>query len=139
MKKNQIIVTEDGNGLVTKAFAKQARIFGTPEYKIWREFLKDLQDAQMVINTIKKDTKKDTYRKNMTYDNMRSYITTETNSKEILKEFENLFIKSKVQTCPYDYVTNWFIAKFPNYKKHSVFEDKQEENKNSNDELKIEG
>ena len=45
MKKNQIVVLENGNGLVTKAFAKQARIFGTPEYKLWKQFIADNEGA----------------------------------------------------------------------------------------------
>lgn len=40
MKKNQIVVLENGNGLVTKAFEKRARIFGTAENIAWREFVK---------------------------------------------------------------------------------------------------
>ena len=33
MKKNAIITINDKEAQVTKAFAKQARIFGTPEYR----------------------------------------------------------------------------------------------------------
>ena len=135
MKKNQIVVLENGNGLVTKAFEKQARIFGTPEYKLWREFLKDNKDAKMEIRTIKKNTKKDTYRKNMTYDNMREYISVLPNREKLVAEFDKVIVQSKLQTCPYDYVANWFKAKFPNYKTHDFFtvvekeESKSETNK----------
>ena len=121
MKKNQIMVMDNGNGLVTKAFAKQAKIFGTPEYKMWREFKKENPEAEMKIRTIKKNTKKDTYRRNMTYNNMREYIKVQDNSENNLKEFEKLIVESKVQTCPYEYVVNWFVAKFPKYKEHCVF------------------
>ena len=140
MKKNQIIVLENGNGLVTKAFEKQARIFGTAENIAWREFVKVYPNAKMETKTIKKNTKKDTYRRNMTYNNMREYIKTETKSKELLEEIENIIIKSKVQTCPYDYVANWFIAKFPNYKTNEIFVDKEKEEKEtSKNDLKIAG
>lgn len=54
MRKNQIILTNDKNGLVTKAFAKQARIFGTPEYRMWQEFLKDFSNAKMVVKKAKR-------------------------------------------------------------------------------------
>ena len=136
MKKNQIMVMDNGNGLVTKAFAKQAKIFGTPEYKMWREFKKENPEAEMEIRTIKKNTKKDTYRKNMTYNNMREYISVQANSESNLVEFEKLLVESKLQTCPYDYVAHWFIAKFPKYKEHSVFKVvSNEENANSDDRL----
>ena len=49
MTKNQILVTPQGNGKVTKAFAKQARIFGTTEFKQWREFLSEFPNAKMII------------------------------------------------------------------------------------------
>ena len=40
----------DGNHvLVTKEFAKNAMIFGTPEYKLWREIRQDCKDAVMVV------------------------------------------------------------------------------------------
>ena len=140
MKKNQIVVLENGNGLVTKAFEKQARIFGTAENIAWREFVKFYPSAKMEIKIIKKNTKNDTYRRNMTYDNLREYIKTEPNSKVVLKEFDNVIIKSKVQTCPYDYVANWFIAKFPNYKTNEIFVDKEkEENETTKKDLKIVG
>ena len=54
MKNRQIILTENGNGLVTKAFAKQARIFGTPEYKLWKQFIADNEGAEMEIKKVNK-------------------------------------------------------------------------------------
>ena len=41
---------------VTREFAKNAMIFGTPEYKLWREIKADCPDAQMELKTIKKST-----------------------------------------------------------------------------------
>ena len=38
MKKNAIIYIDDTHAQVTKAFEKQARIFGTPEYREWRAY-----------------------------------------------------------------------------------------------------
>ena len=37
MKKNAPKFVDDNHVLVTKEFAKNARIFGTPEYKMWKE------------------------------------------------------------------------------------------------------
>ena len=45
---------DDTHVLVTKEFAKNARIFGTPEYKLWREIKQDCKDAEMVTKTIKR-------------------------------------------------------------------------------------
>ena len=46
---------DDTHVLVTKQFAKNARIFGTPEYKLWKEIRQDCEDAVMVTKTIKKN------------------------------------------------------------------------------------
>ena len=54
MKKNTIIILDATRAQVTKAFAKQARIFGTPEYREWRAFLAENPGTEMVTKTIKK-------------------------------------------------------------------------------------
>lgn len=51
MKKNAIIYIDDTHAQVTKAFEKQARIFGTPEYREWRAYRQDFPTAQMVTKT----------------------------------------------------------------------------------------
>ena len=135
MKNRQIILTEEGNGLVTKAFSKQARIFGTPEYKMWKQFVADNEGAEMEIRTVKKNTQSDKYCKNLTYKNMREHIETfekDKEEKKLIEEFETILIRSKVQVNPYKYVVNWFKATFPNYKEiQQSFEEKSEDvNKN---------
>ena len=136
MKKNQIVVLENGNGLVTKAFEKQARIFGTAENIAWREFVKVYPNAKMEIRTVKKNTQSDKYCKNLTYKNMREHIET-YNDEELMKEFERVLVRSKVQVNPYKYVVNWFKATFPNYKEiQQSFEEKSED---TNKNIKIAG
>lgn len=99
---------------VTKAFAKKAVIFGTEEYKLWREYLKDFPSAQMVTKTIKKkDDKKST--KNMTYENMETYISIQKDAKKLLEEYKKQKQLSKIQTSPYHYMVEWFKNTFENY------------------------
>ena len=43
----------DNQAQVTKAFAKKAQIFGTEEFKLWREYLAYYPEAKMVPKTIK--------------------------------------------------------------------------------------
>ena len=45
MKKNAVIYIDDTTAQVTKAFEKQARIFGTEEFKLWREYRKEFPEA----------------------------------------------------------------------------------------------
>lgn len=132
MTNRQIILTEDGNGLVTKAFAKQARIFGTPEYKLWKQFIADNEGAEMEIRTVKKNTQSEKYCKNLTYKNMEKHIET-FNDEKLMQEFEKVLVRSKVQVNPYKYVVNWFKATFPNYKEiQKSFDNENVENSNKN-------
>ena len=75
MKKNTIIILDATQAQVTKAFAKQARIFGTPEYREWRAFLAENPGTEMVTKTIKKAKDKKNDAKNRTYEKMAEYIS----------------------------------------------------------------
>ena len=107
--------------LVTKEFAKNARIFGTPEYKLWREIKKDCEEAEMVTKTIKKNPNKNTSTKNMTYERMAIYIREQDNAETLMIEFKKQVAISKVQNNPYRCVLAWFIQKFENYDSYKVF------------------
>ncbi len=89
MKKNAIIYIDDTHAQVTKAFAKQARIFGTPEYREWRAYRQDFPNAQMVTKTIKKAKNKKNDAKNRTYEKMAEYISLQENADELMKEFDS--------------------------------------------------
>lgn len=66
-KTASIIILDETHVQVTKAFAKNARIFGTAEYKTWRAVLKDLPGAEMVTKTIKIDFENNTLTMNYTF------------------------------------------------------------------------
>ena len=116
MKKNAIIYINDTQAQVTKAFAKQARIFGTPEYREWRAYRQDFPNAQMVPKTIKKAKNKKNDAKNRTYENMAEYISLQENAEELKKEFEAQKKLSIVQKSPYRFVLNWFLDTFSELK-----------------------
>ena len=59
MKKNAIIYIDDTHAQVTKAFEKQARIFGTPEYREWKAYRQDFPSAQMVTKTMEYKMRED--------------------------------------------------------------------------------
>ena len=113
MKKNAIIYIDDTHAQVTKAFEKQARIFGTREYREWRAYRQDFPNAQMVSKTIKKARNKRNDAKNRTYEKMAEYICLQENADELMKEFEAQKKISIVQKSPYRTVLNWFLATFP--------------------------
>lgn len=118
--KNAIIYINDTEAQVTKAFAKQARIFGTPEYKLWREYRKDFPEAQMVTKTIKKNASKRTY-KNLTYANMERFLKSQENGEELLKEFNIKKEVAAIQQNPYRAVLAWFLQTFPDYDNYKAF------------------
>lgn len=118
--KNAIIYINDTEAQVTKAFAKQARIFGTPEYKLWKEYRKDFPEAQMVTKTIKKNATKRTY-KNLTYVNMERFLKSQDNADQLLKEFKVKKEAAAIQQNPYRAVLAWFLAKFPKYDEYKEF------------------
>ncbi len=118
MKKNAIIYIDDTTAQVTKAFEKQARIFGTEEYKVWKAYREDFPAAKMVTKTIKKNPNKKSY-KNLTYANMELFIT-EQNS-ELLVELRKQIKLSKVQSNPYRAVLAWFLSEFPKYDEYKEF------------------
>ena len=119
--KNAPRFVDDTHVLVTKAFMKNARIFGTPEYKLWKEIRQDCPEAEMVLKSIKKNPSKRTSTKNMTYERMAIYIREQDNAETLMVEFKKQISLSKVQTNPYRCVLAWFIQKFANYDSYKAF------------------
>ena len=104
----------DTTAQVTKAFEKKACIFGTEEFKLWREYKKEFPKAKMVTKSIKKNPDQKN-RRNMTFENMEAYIATQPDTKALKKEFETIKQRSQIQKSPYQYVLSWFEAKFEGY------------------------
>lgn len=121
MKKNAPRFVDDIHVLVTKEFAKNARIFGTPEYKVWKEIRLDCPTAEMVTKTIRKNPDKKTSTKNMTYENMAIYIQEQNNAATLMVEFKRQIALSKVQANPYRCVLAWFRKTFENYDSYKAF------------------
>ena len=108
MTNNQIKITKNNNGLVSKEFAENSRIFGSAEFKAWREFLDVFPNAKMVV-----EKKNNNSNRNLTYKNMETYIRNE--KPELLKEFVKMQKISTIQRSPYNYVLNWFKEQFPEF------------------------
>ena len=137
MKNMKIEVINETTARVSKAFEKNAKIFGTPEYKLWREYLKEFPNATMTTKEIKKNANKKTYR-NMTYKNMKLFIEAQENSEVLKKEFERQKKMSKVQTNPYKAVLAWFCKEFEGYDNYKEFFKDKEENEEAADKAATE-
>ena len=121
MKKSAPKFVDDTHVQVTKEFAKNARIFGTAEYKLWKAIKADCPTAEMVLKSIKKNPDKKNDTKNMTYERMAIYIREQNNAETLMIEFKKQISLSKVQNNPYRSVLAWFIQKFENYDSYKNF------------------
>ena len=130
MKKNAIKIMDNNEAQVSKTFAKNARIYGTEEYRMWREFLVENPGFTMTTKTIKKNPDKRT-NKNLKYKNMRQFIKEQNNAEELLKEFEKEIRLSKIQSNPYRAVLAWFLQKFEKYDSYKEFFKNLDEQNNS--------
>ena len=106
---------------VTKEFAKNARIFGTAEYKLWKEIRQDCPNAEMVTKTIKRNPSKKVDTRNMTYANMKAFINEQDNAEELLAELEKQIKMSKIQANPYRCVLAWFLQRFEKYDSYKTY------------------
>ena len=125
MKKNVIRYLNDEEAQVTKAFMKNAAIFGTEEFQKWREYKAIYPKAQMVTKKIKKNPDQKN-RRNMTFENMKGFIKTQPNAKALEEEFETIKKRSKIQKSPYQYVLDWFEKKFEGYDDLDTFMEEKE-------------
>ena len=120
-KKSAPKFIDDTHVQVTREFAKNAMIFGTPEYKLWREIKVDCPKAEMVLKSIKKNPSKRISTKNMTYERMAMFIREQNDAEKLMAEFKKQIALSKVQTNPYLSVLAWFIQKFEDYDSYKAF------------------
>ena len=125
---------DDNTAQVTKAFEKKACIFGTDEFKMWREYKAMFPKAVMTTKSIKKNPNQKT-RRNLTFKNMVEYINTypEAEAKKLMEEYETIQKRSKVQASPYQYVLSWFEAKFEGYNDLKQFMAQKEEERSAED------
>jgi hypothetical protein len=120
-KKSAPKFVDDTHVQVTKEFSKNARIFGTAEYKLWKAIKADCPAAEMVMKSIKKNPNKKNDTKNMTYERMAIYIREQDDAAILMVEFKKQIAISKVQTNPYRSVLAWFIQKFEGYDSYKSF------------------
>lgn len=117
MAKMVIKMISETEAQVTKAFAKNAVIFGTEEYKLWREseeygtaeyeLLKNiLADFPTMTIIVKSGREKKTASKfkNLTYEKMRTYINVLDNADEMNAVMDTIEAQSKSQKSPYNFV-----------------------------------
>ena len=132
----KIVCVDEKNALVTKAFQKQASIFGTEEFKLWRAYKGMFPEAVMVTKSIKKNPDRKTNR-NLTYENMEKFLKTLPDSERLLQEFETVKTRSCVKTSPYRFTLEWFEATASKYGSYGSFVEETEEKRQVAEVLKL--
>lgn len=103
-------------------FRDAAEIYGSPEYNIVQAIMKDYPNIKVSIKS-GKEQKKPRDNKRLTYENMETYIKCFENADVLLERFNKVKKMSKPIKSPYKYVSDWFVAQFPDYKKIPEFEE----------------
>ena len=112
--KKQIMMNDDyTQAYATKAFLNKAKYFGSPEWEELRKFKIECPNVKLIPR--KSTSKKTSDTHNLTYDNMRKYLGTMENSKELMIKLDTTIIQSKVQKNPYRFVLAWFLKTFEGY------------------------
>ena len=106
--------------IMNNKFAAAAAKYGTAENKLMKEIRTDFPGmAEVVVSGRECDKAKPNHR--LTYDHMDEYIKVYENADELKEVFETVKAASIVLANPYKYVSDWFKAQFPDYKKPIVF------------------
>ena len=136
MKKNEIIYVNDTTAMVTKAFEKKSCIFGTEEFKLWREYKKEFPDAKMTTKSIKKNPDRKTNR-NLTYKNMEKFLCTLPDAENLVKQFKVIKTRSCTQNYPYRFVLDWFEEKVSGYESYGSFVEEAEKERRAAEVMQL--
>ena len=104
---NTIKFTSEKSAVASKSFLKKAMIYGTDEYKLYKEFKAENPNVTVTAKSIKKNPNKESY-KNLTYENMESYINELENKDVLLDKFARQKRMAVIAKNPYRNVLNWF-------------------------------
>ena len=115
---------------ITADFAKAMNNPDSEEYKTIAKIRRDFPEMEIVRKTHKTPT---TYRtkdgktfncnqfKNLTYENMETFMMGLPNGEEYMNEY--LFLRnhaSDIQTNGYTLIHRWFVKQFPDYQKNPL-------------------
>ena len=122
MNTNMITLNDDfSKAYVSASFMKKARVYGSREYAMLKEFRAENPD---IIVAVRKSASGNTG--SLSYENMERYIKSRPDAEKLLKEFKRVREESVIQRNRHLYVKNWFVAMFPNYKEAELFQKKEE-------------
>lgn len=129
--KNIEVLSADRIIVMSSAFEKKTRKFGSPEYNMLQQARRDNPGYTEVIRQFKTNTKQDRYA-GLTYDYMRWYIPlveSEEDSPAVLAGLEHLINISKSHSkCKrYATVKSWFLKRYPDVEIFGMDDEKLDE------------
>ena len=111
---------------MTKAESKAAGKVGTEAFKEMLSLMQQFPNYKIQVAT-RAATKKSCDYKGLTYDYMEKYIQAHDEDQSIMKEYQmlrgltNEAQEALADSCSYQEIKNWFLAKFPAIEKfHSM-------------------
>ncbi len=103
-------------------FYAASQEYGTEENKLVKEILNDFPSLSVVVKA-GREVKTPNKNKRLTYANMKKHIAAYENATELLDVFDTVEALSKAAASPYKFVSDWFVAQFPDYNKAPAFKD----------------
>lgn len=113
---------------ITKAFEEAVAKGNTPEYRIYKNLMRDIPGLTVERRTHKTPSQYRTRtgevvkghnkNKGLTYDKMEAFISTFSNSEELMKQYD--FVRDYALN-PYSAVVAWFEVQFPKFRKNPLF------------------
>lgn len=134
--KKFIVYVNETEAVVTKAFQKKACIFGTEEFKLWREYLAVFPNAKMVTKSIKKNPDRKTNR-NLTYANMEQFLSTLPDAERLLNQMRVIKTRSCTKASPYHFVLEWFVETASKYESYGSFIEVVEEERQAAEVMRL--
>ena len=101
--------------ILTKAFIKAMDDFKSEEYKTYCKVTTQFPQFEILGRTHKSPNKPNK-NKNLTYKNMERYIKANDNHPERLAIFQKVKEVSAIQSSGYQFVRDWFVNQYPDYK-----------------------
>ena len=107
---------------ITKDFNRKASLYNSDEYILLNCIRRDHPEYTVNCgNIIKKKKDKRTYR-NLTFANMRAFISITTKGDERkLDDFDYTLSIAKTYSGSYGRVKEWFLNEYPNYANNEMF------------------
>ena len=130
MNKNITINPFDKTLTISKSFYKQATIYGTDEYNLLRDAMKECEGYEVIITTIQKKSYS-----GLTFKRMADYIMTQPNSEDNLTEFAKVMTIAEAKGSKYPLTKKWFLKTFPEYKLSEISEKEMEKNPSKSENI----